>query len=98
MLDYLARRRAPAKHLNYMPPETVLFGEQAMLAALQASPPDAVLLVHKDTSEYGLPLFGHDYGVAILAWARARYREVWRDPAGDPPLEPGSRFGVALLR
>jgi hypothetical protein len=98
MLDYLARRRAPTKHLNYMPPETILFGEEAMLAELQASPPDAVLLVHKDTREYGFPLFGRDYGVEIMAWIRARYREVWTDPNGDPPLEPGCQFGISLLR
>ncbi len=98
MLDYLSRRRAPTAHLNYMPPETILFGEEAMLAALQAAPPDAVLLVHKDTSEYGLPLFGRDYGAALLSWVRARYAVVWTDPAGDSPLEPGSRFGISLLR
>jgi hypothetical protein len=98
MLDYLSRRRAPTKHLNYMPPETIHFGEAAMLAELQASPPDAVVLVHKDTREYGLPLFGRDYGVEILRWIRARYREVWTDPNGDPPLEPGCQFGISLLR
>jgi hypothetical protein len=96
MLDYLSRRRAPTKHLNYMPPETLLYGEGAMLAALEASPPDAVLLVHKDTQEYGFPLFGRDYGASILAWVRARYAEVWTD--GDPPLQPGSKFGITLLR
>lgn len=95
-LAYLARRRAPTKYLNYMPLETILFGEGAMLDALRASPPDAVLLVHKDTSEYGLPLFGRDYGQDLLTWVRERYAPVWTDPEGDPPLEPGSRFGTAL--
>jgi hypothetical protein len=98
LINYLARRLAPAPHLNYMPPEVLMFGEAEMLAALQAAPPDAVLLIHKDTSEYGLPLFGRDYGRTLLAWVRSRYQEVWVDPGGDPPLQPGSRLGSALLR
>lgn len=97
-LDFLARRRAPTKYLNYMPPELILFGERAMLSALEAAPPDAVLLIHKDTSEYGFPLFGRDYGRAIYAWVRSRYAEVWTDPNGDAPLEPGARFGISLLQ
>ncbi len=75
-----------------------MFGEAEKLAALQAAPPDAVLLIHKDTSEYGLPLFGRDYGRALFAWVQSRYHEVWVDPEGDPPLQPGSRLGSALLR
>lgn len=94
-LNYLARRRTPTRFVNFMPPELALWGEDAMLAALAAHPPDAVLLVHKRTDEYGLPLFGRDYGERLLAWVRERYTSVWSD--GDPPLEEGSSMGVALL-
>jgi hypothetical protein len=95
-LNYLTRRATPTPFINFMPPEFAFFGEQQMLAALEQAPPDLVLLIHKDTTEYGLPLFGVDYGVELAAWVRERYGETWR--VGAKPLEnAGSRFGVALL-
>ena len=95
-LNYLARRPTPTRFVNFMPPEFALFGEPAMLVALEASPPDAVLLVHKDTTEYGVRFFGSDYGERLFAWFEERYAEVWRH--GGAPLEAGTDFGVALYR
>jgi len=97
MINYLARRRTPTPYLNFMPPELILFGEDHMVKALDQSPPDCVVLVHKDTSEYGLPLFGHDYGRELMSWVRSRYRQTWVDPRADEPLVPGARFGIAIL-
>ena len=100
MINFLTRRRSPTRYFNFMPPEMLMFGEQSVLAALQLSPPDAVVLVHKDTSEYGLPLFGRDYGAAIYAWVRAHYEpaRLWTVEAGQRPLEPGTKHAVALLK
>ena len=97
MLAYLERRRVSTPYHTHLPPELILFGEQRMLAALAASPPDAVVLVQRDTSEYGVPRFGADYGRELSAWIAARYRTVWTDPEGGTPLEPGSIFGLSLL-
>jgi len=94
-LNYLARLRNPTPYFNFMPPEIVLFGEEEILDAFRASPPDLVLLVHKDTSEYGVRFFGRDYAVRLGVWIRENYRELKR--FGDPPLQPGSRFGIAVL-
>jgi hypothetical protein len=94
-LNYLARLRNPTPYFNFMPPEIVLFGEEEILDAFRASPPDLVLLVHKDTIEYGVRFFGRDYAVRLGVWIRENYREVKR--FGDPPLQPGSRFGIAVL-
>ncbi len=93
-LDYLARLASPTRYINFMPPELLLWGEEAILAALEASPPDLVAIVHKDTSEYGYPRFGRDYGARLFAWVHARYQEVAL--FGDPPLVD-DRFGIALL-
>lgn len=95
MLNYLLRVRTPARHLNYMPPELILFGEETILEELRASPPRFVAIVHKDTSVYGVPWFGRDYGRSIAGWVHSRYRPVAR--YGEPPLAPGSFFGVDLL-
>jgi len=94
MLNYLARRPSPTPYVNFMPPELAVFGERTMLAALEARPPDWVVLVHKDTSEYGAPLFGRDYGRRVYAWVRRHYREV--EVIGARPLRD-DRFGLALL-
>ena len=95
LVNYLARARAPVRYINYMPPEVLMFGEQRIVADLSAHPPDLVLLVHKSTAEYGLPWFGKDYGSAIAAWVRGRYRPG--PLLGDEPLMQGSRFGMRVL-
>jgi len=96
MLNYLLKRRSPTSFVNFMPPELLLFGEDNMLAELEANPPAAVLLVHKPTSEYGFEFFGRDYGQKIMAWVDANY--VARiQPFGQPPLRPGTTFGVQIL-
>ena len=95
MLNYLARRNNPTPYINFMPLELNVFGEQRMLAALQARPPDMIALVHKDTSEYGPRFFGRDYGQAIGAWVRAEYEPTTL--IGAAPLQD-DRFGILLLR
>ena len=104
MVNYLARRRTPSRHLNFMPPELAIFGEQAITKDLRsANPPAAaVALVHKDTSEYGPEpgrpnsyLFGSQYGGRIARWVERNYQADWS--WGDPPLTPRTRFGVAFL-
>jgi hypothetical protein len=76
MLNYLVRRDSPLRVINLMPPELLAFGEESVLQSLEAAPPDFVLLVRKDTSEYGYPPFGTDprYGLRILTWLKAHYR------------------------
>jgi len=95
MLNYLSRRPSPTPYTNFMPPELAFYGEERMLAALRATPPDYVALVHKDTREYGVRFFGRDYGQRVYAWIRRNYREV--ATFGARPLRDG-RFGIALLR
>jgi hypothetical protein len=95
MLNYLARLDNPTPYFNFMPPEIVLFGEARTLAAFRAHPPDLVLLAHKDTTEYGARWFGRNYATELGSWLQAEYQEIQR--FGDPPLQPGSRAGIAVL-
>ena len=99
LINYGARRRAPTSYFNYMPPEVAMFGEEPMLDALKASPPDAIVLVHRETSEYGVPFFGKDYGSRLYAGVRERYRPVklWSLDPKERPFEPGTRHAIALL-
>jgi hypothetical protein len=95
MINYLARSENPTPFVNFMPPEMILFGEPRMLAALERRPPDVIVVTHKPTHEYGFPWFGRSYARDLGAWIEAHYRLV--QIFGDPPLQPTSRFGIAIL-
>ena len=95
MLNYLARRENPTGHINFMPPELTIFGEEEILAAFRAAPPTLIALVHKDTREYGVGFFGQGYGTKLYGWVRRNYRPLAL--FGAPPLRDGNRFGIQLL-
>ena len=100
MVNYLTRRINPTRHINFAPPEIMIFGEERILEDLRAQPPDYVALVHRETHEYGLPLFGTDYAPRLLEWVREDYELVAR--VGAPPLVPerleDHRRGFEVLR
>ena len=95
MLNYLSRRATPTRHLNFMPPELAIYGEAEIVRDLAESPPDWVLLVHKDTSEYGAAFFGRDYGLALARWVGERYEPIAR--FGKQPFREPNQFGMVLL-
>jgi hypothetical protein len=95
MINYLARRPNSTPYFVLVPLEVNLFGEDRIIAAFAAKPPDLVLLVHRDTSEYGVQFFGRDYAQRIHAWIMANYRPVGR--IGAQPFQDG-RFGMQLMR
>jgi hypothetical protein len=96
MLNVLAGSANPTPYVNFMPPELLLFGEERIVAAFEAAPPDWIFLVHKDTSEYGYSLFGPDYGTKLATWVQTRYTPVRQ--FGQPPLTPGTAFGIQLMK
>ncbi len=95
MINFLARVKAPARYINYMPPEVIMFGEERIVADLERTPPDLVAIVHKPTVEYGLPWFGVDYGARLMAFVRERY--VPGPLIGGEPLRPETGFGIRLF-
>jgi hypothetical protein len=97
MLNYLMRLESPLRVINLMPPEMMAFGEDDVLRSLAARPPDFVLLIHKDTSEYGYPKFGRDsrYGLRTLAWINDHYESNRVLP---PDASGTSDPGIRLLR
>ena len=95
MINYLSRRRNSTPIVNLMPPEMLMFGEDRILRALQATPPTYVVLVHKDTTEYGFRFFGRDYGQSIEKWLMQNYRTA--QLIGAMPLRD-DRFGVLIAK
>ena len=95
MLNYLSRRPLAIPHYSFTPFDFALTTERQILGELADSPPDLILLVHRETPEYGARSFGRDYARELHAWVRQRYRAV--EQFGDLPFEPGSRFGAVLM-
>jgi len=97
MLNYLLRMDSPLRVVTLMPPEVLMFGERTILDSLQATPPTFVVFVHKDTDEYGFPLFGTDarYGEQTMGWVKEHYQPV--KTIGNDPLSP-SGDGIEILR
>ncbi len=95
ILNYLTRRVNPTPFYNYMPTGFSIFGETPILKSLQQAPPDVVVMVEKDTSEFGFRYFGADYGRAIKAWLQQNY--VIAHQLGEMPLS-GQGFGILVLR
>ncbi len=97
MINYLARRENPTRFINFMPPEAVAFGEHVMARSLDERSPDFLLLVHKNTSEYGYASFGStpEYGGEILPWVRRNYRTA--DVIGKDPANADG-YGIEILR
>ena len=92
-LNYLIRRRTPTPFLNFMPPEFAIYGEDAMIHALQTSPPDRVLFVPKPSAVYGME-FGRDYGARLMAWIEEKYSEIGEFEGGEVFRMP---FVIRLL-
>lgn len=97
MLNYLARKRNPTKYINFMVPEMRFFGEGLILSDFMDKRPDFIILVHKDTSEYGVGFFGRDprYGKSIMDWVNKNYSPVAR--IGNEPLQDNN-FGIKIMK
>ena len=97
MINYLSRRENPTPYTSLMLPEMLTFGEGVILRSLEMAPPDYILLVHRNTAEYGVPYFGSDprNGQAIMDWVGRRYTPI--EVIGRQPLHEGG-YGIAILK
>ena len=85
LLNLWTRRDNPLPYYNFMPTETIIFGEAAMAAAIEARGPDYILFLPKDVSEFGVAPFGRSaaYGRHIQEVLDRRYRLVWRHDGAE---------------
>ena len=96
LINYWLRKRNPTPFTLFVPTEIRTFGEAAMLAALEAHPPDYVVLAHRLSRESGVGPFGRDpgNGLRLRRWVDAHYREIAR--FGAEPFT-GRGFGTLVL-
>jgi hypothetical protein len=96
-INYLSRRVNPTPCLDWTPTVLSVFGQANMTAAFEKSSPDYILLVERDTSEFGVGYFGHypGYGTDLMRWIDKNYQPV--QLIGNEPLQNGL-FGIKILR
>jgi hypothetical protein len=95
-LNFLSRHRSSVRYVEFLPFEFTTFGGQAILSEFQAHPPDYIVLVDRDVTEYGAVHFGVEgYGAEILHWIRQEYALVVR--MGPAPFS-SPNFGMEILK
>jgi len=98
ILNYLARRPNPTPYIYFTMIEMISFGEDNMLRAMQAAPPDLIVLTHVSSEDYGVGFFGQDprYSKSMMDWIQPNYETAAR--FGDQPFQEASGFGIKILR
>lgn len=98
IINYWTRRANPTRYPYLIPTDIeVAGGEAVILESFKLSPPDYIVLIHKDMGEYGVGFFGKDprYGLDLMEWVNGHYTA--EDRILDEPLQDG-RFGIKLLK
>jgi hypothetical protein len=102
MLNYLLRRDSTVPYLTFLPPDLIMFDEQAMLEALKKQPPDFIALMHRPVGEYGFAAFGGDYAQSFLKWMMDHYDFQHPVVFGDLPYlqrpeDQRPYFGILIV-
>jgi len=98
MINYLLRLPLGVPIMNYMRTEYMIFGKDRIEGDLFAHRPDFILVTHKETSDFGYPLYGKmpEYGADVMAWLKREYEQIAL--FGEQPLTRADSEGVALWR
>jgi hypothetical protein len=96
MINYMTRIESSVPFDCFIPPVLQMFDERKIVATFRAHPPDYVLLFHRVTPEYGVALFGRDYGRDLCSWVMERYSPV-AQYGHDPMSEDGDGF-ILMVR
>lgn len=95
MINYQLRVPSGARYVNFMPMEFAIYGDEAIVQELQRARPTFIVLVQKDTSEYGPARFGLDYGQQVIQWMKDHYQPMAM--VGDHPMNHQG-FGILIAR
>jgi hypothetical protein len=80
MINYLARRPSSIPYIVQMPPEVIMFSQKKILDSFRAAPPDYVVYLDTETSEYGVAGYSVDFAKPMFDWIEQNYRPVRGDP------------------
>lgn len=97
-INYLMRRPSPFRYDAITAGAlTSLWGETAIFDALRNAHPKFILLIHRESTEFGEGIFGSDIrsGKRIMDWIESHYTSVWQ--ILNEPLKDGG-FGMKMLK
>jgi hypothetical protein len=97
IVNYLGRWHNPTRYLAWDPAQIAGFGQDNMISAFENNSPDYVMLIHRDSFDYGVKLFGQEekFGLKLMQWIDANYQPVYL--LGNEPLR-NSLFGIKILK
>jgi hypothetical protein len=97
MLNYLLRRTNPTGYLRWNPPELAVFGQSNMTRAFAQRPPDYIILMGVDNSEFGVRFLGDNesFGLELMRWINGAYQPACL--IGDDWMQNG-KFGIKILK
>jgi len=105
IMNFLTRRVNPTRFITLMPPEVIMFGEDAMLDSFQRHPPDFLVWTQESAEGYGFRMFGAGYAERLAAWLRDNYTplEVFVEDSRVLPMmllerNPAAAAGEAAVR
>jgi hypothetical protein len=93
-LNFFSERDNPLKYFDFLPLGIHMIGEKEMLKQIIDFRIDYIVIVSRDTSEFGYASFGIDYAKDIYSWITANYRLV--KVAGNYPFRSRA-FGFAIF-
>jgi len=97
IVNYLGRWQNPTRYLAWDPAQIAGFGQDNMISAFENNSPDYVMLIHRDSFDYGVKFFGQEekFGLKLMQWIEANYQPVYL--IGNEPLR-NSLFGIKILK
>ena len=98
MLNYLARKPSPVSPFFFFSAATNGGREAELVRQLERKPPDWVVIISRDLSEYGIKRYGEaaGHGKEMLEWVRLNYELTYS--IGADPFESGQRAGRLYAR
>jgi hypothetical protein len=97
VLNYWLRHRNPSRFNLFLPSELSAFGAGAMLADVERSPPDWLVLLHRDPTDFGAGRFGQSEatGQGFVTFFERDYERV--ETIGAEPFRSRAP-GLVILR
>ena len=94
-INFFSHRDNPSKFHTFLPPDIDTIGEDKMLAYLAKSGITYIVIIKRDTAEYGYPAFGFDYAKKIYSWITKNYELVKQI---GPFPNTSDNFGTAIFK